>query len=78
MTEWKFVPKNDELLLCKPWLKLVPEDGILAPGESFTIKIYLFYTSEIFASERTEDAKNLVRFHCILSVFVSPFSFLFV
>jgi hypothetical protein len=77
MTEWKFVPKNDELLVCKPWLKLVPEDGILAPGETFTIKIYLFYTSEIFTSEMNEEANNLVSFHSLSNILSSFLSCLF-
>lgn len=55
MAEWVFVPKNNELLICKPWLKIVPEDGILAPGETSIIKIYLYFSSEIFLSEYKDD-----------------------
>jgi hypothetical protein len=65
MAEWLFVPKNNELLICKPWLKLVPEDGILAPGETSTIKVYMYFSSEIFLSEYKNDAA-LVSFLSII------------
>lgn len=30
---WAFVPKLDEKEICKPWLKIMPLNGVLAPGE---------------------------------------------
>ncbi len=46
MAEWKFIPKNDELLISKPWLKFYPEEGIIAPGESSVIKANLYFAPE--------------------------------
>ncbi len=39
MAEWQFVPKNDELLVCKSWVRLSPQDGILAPGEAAEVEV---------------------------------------
>jgi len=47
LTEWKFVPKSEELLICKPWYKLSPEDGVLAPGESCSVEVTLKFTPEL-------------------------------
>lgn len=46
MAEWQFVPKNDELLVCKPWIKLYPSDGILAPNESSEVEVTIDLTVE--------------------------------
>ncbi len=46
MAEWKFVPKNDELLICKPWLKIFPEEGILAPGETISLTANFYFAPE--------------------------------
>ncbi len=46
MAEWKFIPKNDELFVSKPWLKFYPEEGIIAPGESSVIKASLYFAPE--------------------------------
>jgi hypothetical protein len=61
MAEWVFVPKNTELLISKPWLKFVPEDGILAPGETATIEVYLLFSSEIYLTECKPEEHTLVR-----------------
>jgi hypothetical protein len=47
MTEWIFVPKNDEIIICKNWLKISPTDGILAPNESAEIEIIIDINVEI-------------------------------
>jgi hypothetical protein len=60
MAEWLFIPKNNELLISKPWLKFVPEDGILAPGETFAINVYLLFSSEAFMSELKSEDTTLV------------------
>lgn len=49
MCEWQFIPKNDELLICNPWIKIRPEEGILAPGESTSVQIFFqFFPEMIF------------------------------
>ena len=35
MAQWKFVAKMDEKVLCKPWLFVSPNAGILMPGIRF-------------------------------------------
>jgi hypothetical protein len=50
MTEWAFIPKNDELIIAPPWLKLSPEDGILAPGESMEITATISVSNEMISS----------------------------
>lgn len=47
MAEWAFVPKNDELCVSRPWVKFIPEDGILAPGETSTVQVILHVSAEI-------------------------------
>ena len=32
MAQWKFVAKMDEKVLCKPWLFVSPNAGLLMPG----------------------------------------------
>ena len=51
MTEWAFVPKNDEPLVCKPWLKIFPRDGILAPDESAEVELCIDLRREELAVE---------------------------
>ena len=46
MCEWMFVPKNDELLVCKPWLRLTPREGILAPDETAEIEVSIDLRNE--------------------------------
>lgn len=51
MCEWQFVPKNDEITVCKSWLKLFPMDGILAPGETAEVEVCVDLRREEFAME---------------------------
>lgn len=34
---WRFIPKNDDVLLSKQWIHIEPVMGIISPGE-----VYLF------------------------------------
>ena len=54
MAEWKFIPKHDELMVSKQWLKLYPEDGILAPGESTTITATIYFSVDWIANLQDE------------------------
>lgn len=54
MAEWKFIPKHDELMISKQWLKFYPEDGILAPGETASITASIFYSTDWLLGELTE------------------------
>lgn len=70
MAEWTFVPKNDELCVSKPWLKFEPEEGILAPGETTTIKVVLNVTAELAVNGMTEKelkVSALYLFVCFLT-----------
>lgn len=50
MTEWAFVPKNDDTIVAPPWLKFSPADGILAPGERMTITATIFLSVELLGT----------------------------
>lgn len=50
MTEWAFVPKNDDAIVAPPWLKFSPADGILAPGERMTITATIFLSVELLGT----------------------------
>jgi phosphatidylinositol-bisphosphatase len=50
MTEWSFVPKNDDAHVAPPWLKFSPVDGILAPGERMTVTATILLTVELMAN----------------------------
>ncbi len=62
MAEWQFVPKNDELLVCKSWVKLSPLDGILAPGEVSEVEVTVDLTPEAVhqISNTPKDSDNNV------------------
>ena len=81
MAEWKFVPKNDELYVAKPWLKFFPEEGILAPGESSVIKANFYFAPESLIGLPTSSGSmvslNITVFHNVnprFSHFVFSFS----
>jgi hypothetical protein len=37
LSQWKFIPKEGEQSVCKPWLSFYPTEGVLAPGEEMKI-----------------------------------------
>ena len=51
MAEWQFIPKNDETVICKSWLKLKPSDGILAPGECIEVEVVVDMTADAAMKE---------------------------
>eukprot|EP01035_Chromulina_nebulosa_P019719 gene19719-25647_t len=44
--QWSFVPKLEDEFVCLGWLKLSPQNGILAPGESTDIIVRISPDSE--------------------------------
>jgi len=36
---WRFVPKMEDLTICKPWLRVEPDFGLLTPGSATEIRI---------------------------------------
>lgn len=62
MSEWAFVPKNDELMICQPWLKFAPEEGILAPNETMEVTATVYMTHELlYHFDPTYTGGSLVR-----------------
>lgn len=71
MTEWAFVPKNDDTIVSPPWLKFKPSDGILAPGERMTITATIFLSIELMGNLFPNYTSGpLVSNTCILDVFI--------
>lgn len=46
MAEFRFVPKLNEDLVCKGWLKFSPVEGILAPEESCEVEVLVVLSLE--------------------------------
>lgn len=42
---WHFVPKLDEQRVCKPWISLSADSGLLLPGEVCPGSIFQLYRS---------------------------------
>lgn len=58
MASWSFVPKNDETQVCKPWLRMHPSDGILAPDERCEIEVTIDLNLET-AGDVLESGENV-------------------
>lgn len=59
MAEWQFIPKNDETVLCKSWIKLKPLDGILAPNESTDVEVVVDMTADAAMKELSTKNDNV-------------------
>jgi len=59
---WRFVPKTEDLSLCKPWLRLKPDYGLITPGNSVEIVV----TAKVNAIIAAEVAKGLENLDDIL------------
>ncbi|GAM21673.1 hypothetical protein SAMD00019534_048480 [Acytostelium subglobosum LB1] len=45
IARFKFIPKLDERILCRPWLKISPIAGMMIPKEKITIELTVFVDS---------------------------------
>ncbi|EGG16677.1 RhoGAP domain-containing protein [Cavenderia fasciculata] len=45
IARFKFIPKLNEKILCKPWLKISPFAGIMLPKEKITIELTVYVDS---------------------------------
>lgn len=60
MAEWMFVPKNDEVIISKPWLRISPKDGILAPDETVEIEVVVDLIDYSAVGELESNAATIV------------------
>lgn len=68
MTEWQFIPKNDETVVCKSWIKLKPSDGILAPNESVDVEVVVDMTADAAMKELSTKNDNVSCFSYFRSI----------
>lgn len=61
LAEWSFVPKNDDLHVCQPWLRFSPSDGVLVPEERLDVSVTLHLTNDLGAILYPRHTGPLVR-----------------
>eukprot|EP00697_Spironema_sp_BW2_P013109 gnl/Spiro4/2998_TR1474_c0_g1_i1.p1 gnl/Spiro4/2998_TR1474_c0_g1~~gnl/Spiro4/2998_TR1474_c0_g1_i1.p1 ORF type:complete len:953 (-),score=216.28 gnl/Spiro4/2998_TR1474_c0_g1_i1:53-2911(-) len=61
--EFCFLPKPSETNICKPWLSVLPENGILTANESLQVKFTIFVDNAVARSltHSSYSLKNLIQ-----------------
>lgn len=60
LAKFRFIPKLDEIGICKPWLRITPCDGLILPGEKMDVQFTVLVDNRTASSlnkgkEKIED-----------------------
>lgn len=61
--QFEFIPKLDEDELCKPWIKMNPNAGLIMPGKKLCLRSQIIITGlQMFAKPIPKHKQNLPNF----------------
>ena len=61
--QFEFIPKLDEDELCKPWIKMNPNAGLIMPGKKLWLRSQIIITGlQMFAKPLPKHKQNLPNF----------------